>query len=339
MNPALVAALAAFAVAFVLTPALRAWARRRGLLDVPNDASSHQVPTPRNGGFAIVAGILIGTAAAGSWRGEGALALLASSFLVALLAAVDEFRPLPRLFRFFAQLALAVVPVVLSRALAPARVDLAGLVVPLGVLAIPFVVVWLVGALNGFNFMDGLNGLSSSAAIVSGCTIAVLGIRHGDIVATATGAAIAGAAAGFVPWNLPSGSIFMGDVGSATLGFLIGLCALHLASIGVSFTAAALPLLSFVSDAALAVIRRAAKGERFFATRHKSHFYQRLNQQGWSHAAVTGVWAVMMALTGVAAVLYDRSPQLRPMLIAGVVLLHAAVFGAIALRHHRLAPR
>ena len=330
MNSALVAAAVAFATACVLTPVFRAWARRRGLLDVPNDASSHQVPTPRNGGFAIVLGILAGTAAAGGWREHGAV-LIGCAFLVAAFTAIDEFKPLPRLLRLVVQVGLAALPFVLAPELAPARIE----ILPLGLFAIPFAVLWLVGALNGFNFMDGLNGLASAAAIVSGITISVLGVVHGDAPATVIGAAIAAAAAGFVPWNLPSGSIFMGDVGSATLGFLIGLCVLHLTRIGVPFLAAALPLLSFVSDAFLAVVRRALKGERFFATRHKSHFYQRLNQQGWSHAAVTGAWTVLMGASGVAAVLYDRMPGSRVVLIVAVVLLHAAVFGTIAMRHQR----
>jgi UDP-GlcNAc:undecaprenyl-phosphate/decaprenyl-phosphate GlcNAc-1-phosphate transferase len=334
MNSALPAAAVAFVTACVLTPLFRGWARRRGLLDVPNDASSHQIPTPRNGGFAVVLGILAGTAAAGGWRDQGAV-LIGCAFLVAAFAAIDEFKPLPRMSRLVGQIALAVLPFVLAPSLGPSRIE----VLPLSIFAIPFGVLWLVGATNGFNFMDGLNGLASSAAIVSGVTIAILGSLHGDAATTIIGAAIAAAAAGFVPWNLPSGSIFMGDVGSATLGFLIGLCVLHLTRIGVPFLAAALPLLSFVSDAFLAVVRRALKGERFFATRHKSHFYQRLNQTGWSHAAVTGTWTVMMALTGVAAVLYDRMPSLRVMLIVAVVLLHAAVFGTIAVRHQRWAPR
>jgi len=323
-----------FATACALTPACRGWARRRGLLDVPNDASSHDVPTPRNGGFAIVPGLVAGAVAAGVWRHDGGMLLVVMALAIAAFAAIDEFHPMSYKLRFVCQILLAVIPVIAARDLAPERVEL----LPLGALAIPFVIFWLVGSLNGFNFMDGLNGLSSTAAIVSGVTISILGMLHGDGAAAIIGAAIAGAAAGFLPWNLPSGSIFMGDVGSATLGFLIGLSVLHLTRAGVPFFAAALPLLSFVSDAFLAVIRRAATGERFFSTRHRSHFYQRLNQQGWSHAAVTGAWAVLMTAAGAAAVVYDRfgsSPR-ATIAIGAVIALHAAVFTAIAIRQRRL---
>lgn len=305
----------AFVTAFLLTPLCRAWARQRGLLDVPNDVSSHSVPTPRNGGIAIVAGIAVALFASGALRSPDAARLLGPALAVVIVSQLDEIRPVRRLYRLIVHVAIAIV---------------AALILP-PVIHPAFMAFWLVGAINGFNFMDGLNGLSSSAAVVCGLTLAALGIRNGDSLGAVLGLAIAGAAAGFLPWNMPAGSIFMGDTGSATLGFLIGATTLHVAANGVPLLAAALPLLSFVSDAFLAVVRRAAKGERFFATRHKSHFYQLLNQSGFSHPGVTAIWTMLMTSASVAALVYEQldTPG-RAAIVAAVVLLHALVFTAIA---------
>lgn len=307
----------AFATAFLLTPLCRAWARHRGMLDIPGDASSHTVPTPRNGGIAIVAGIAVALFATGALQAPGAARLLGPALAVVIVSQLDEVRPIRRLYRLVVHILIAIVAAFL----------LPPMIHPLFPL---FVVFWLVGAINGFNFMDGLNGLSSSAAIVSGLTLATLAIRNGDTFGAVLGFAIAGGAAGFLPWNA-GGSIFMGDTGSATLGFLIAATTLHVASNGVPLIAAALPLLSFVSDAFLAVIRRAMKGERFFATRHKSHFYQLLNQSGFSHLAVTSIWTMLMFSAGAAALVYEQlETPLRAAVVAGVALLHALVFAAIA---------
>jgi len=127
--------------------------------------------------------------------------------------------------------------------------------------------------------------------------------------------------------------VFMGDVGSATLGFLLCLLSLRLVGDGVPVVAALLPLLSFCSDAFLAIIRRAAKGERFFATRHRSHYYQWLNQQGWPHTRVTGLWDAMMLSAAVLAVTWHYLPvQAQLTGLGAVIALYAAVFVWVASR-------
>jgi Fuc2NAc and GlcNAc transferase len=323
--------LIAFTLGFVLTPLFRNAARRRGLLDVPNDASSHTVPTPRNGGFAVFLGII-----AAFWfaLGEPHIGtLFAMTIVTGALPAIDEFRPLPRSLRFFIQAAMAVLTVFI--------LDLTDLAFALpwtepfhlGALGTVLAVIWLVGVINTYNFMDGLNGLASTAAIICGVAQACLFIAHDDVGGAIVALALAAAAAGFVPWNLPSGSVFMGDVGSATLGYLLAVLSLRLIQDGVPVIAAVLPVAAFCSDAFITIVRRAAKGERFFATRHRSHFYQWLNQQGWSHTRVTGLWALLVGLAAVAATAYETLPPAGQLTaLASIVTLHATVFLWVASR-------
>src|SRR4051812_33669439 len=208
----LVPSAAAFIISLLLTPLLRAWALRRGALDIPNERSSHRMPTPRNGGIAIVCGVM----AASLWRADRtALIVLAGALASAAAAAVDEWRPLPHTLRLSLQIAIATGTAVIaglllrSLSLPFATIDWIWLLVPL-------TLVWIVGVVNAYNFMDGLNGIASIEAIVCGAAMALLALKHGDVAGAVLAASLAGAAAGFLPWNL-TGSIFMGDIGSATL--------------------------------------------------------------------------------------------------------------------------
>jgi UDP-GlcNAc:undecaprenyl-phosphate GlcNAc-1-phosphate transferase len=320
----------AFLIAFVVTPALRASARRRGTLDVPNERSSHRVPTPRNGGIAIVSGIVAGTILLLARQSDRASAvILAGTLVTAVSAAVDERRPLPRPLRFLIQIAIAVIPP-LATGLLLQRVSLPYIAVATHWLAVPVTLFWIVGVVNAYNFMDGLNGIASVEAIVCGATMALLALRRGDVAAAALAASIAGAAAGFLPWNL-GGSIFMGDVGSASLGFLFALTALRLAGDGVSFVAAALPLAPFILDAGVTLIRRAVTGQPFFSEPHRSHYYQWLNQLGWPHAGVTALWGGLAAACGALALAYDGSSEaLRAAVLIAVAFAHAALFAIIS---------
>jgi UDP-N-acetylmuramyl pentapeptide phosphotransferase/UDP-N-acetylglucosamine-1-phosphate transferase len=327
----MIAAAVAFTIAVILTPLLRNAARRRGYLDVPNEASSHTVPTPRNGGFAILAGIVVAFLLVRDQ--PGVAKLLAIVVVNASLPAIDEFRPLPRKLRLVAQLGLAVLTV-LWLGLGPESIVLPYVgVVHVGAVGVVLAITWLVAVLNCYNFMDGLNGLSSTAAIICATATAAMSWQQGDVAGAVVAAGIAGAAAGFLPWNLPSGSVFMGDVGSATLGFVLGLLSLRLVVQGVSPLAALLPLFSFCSDAFLAIVRRAAAGERFFATRHRAHYYQWLNQQGWSHSRVTALWDLLMASSAALAATWQYlSERAQITSLAAVLALHAAVFLWVASR-------
>jgi Fuc2NAc and GlcNAc transferase len=327
----LIVVVSAFTLGFVLTPVFRNAARRRGLLDVPNDASSHTVPTPRNGGFAVFLAII----AAFPWAlGSPHIgALLVMTLITGALPAIDEFRPLPRTLRFGIQLGMAVAAIfVLELTDLPLSLPAVG-THHLGAIGTVLAIIWLVGVVNTYNFMDGLNGLASTAAIICGVAQTILFLQHQDPGGAIIAIGLAAAAAGFVPWNLPSGSVFMGDVGSATLGFLLAILSLRLIQDGVPTLAAILPVASFCSDAFITIIRRAAKGERFFATRHRSHFYQWLNQQGWTHTAVTAVWAMLVITASLTAVAYETLPAIpRVTAIAAVVVLHATVFAFVASR-------
>jgi UDP-N-acetylmuramyl pentapeptide phosphotransferase/UDP-N-acetylglucosamine-1-phosphate transferase len=190
---------------------------------------------------------------------------------------------------------------------------------------------WIVGYTNAFNFMDGINGLAAGQAVVTGFGMALLGGMapngyHSTPVLWSV--AIASAALGFLPHNFPQARMFMGDVGSAPLGFWLAVLVLWLAMNAGAWLLVPLVLLhaNFVLDTGITLLRRMMRGERWYAA-HREHFYQRLVRSGKSHTFVT---SLEMALQGVVLglmVLYlHASAPVRVGLIALIILVWLAFF-------------
>ena len=291
-----VAAVTAGAVEVV-----RRWALRQSVLDVPNSRSSHTVPTPRGGGLAIVVVTAAGAAAALALGVRGALpGLVAGAAVVATVSAVDDVRPLRPRTRFAAHGLAAGLALAVFGPWTALAVPFLG-TVPLGTaLGTALGLVWVVGLTNAYNFMDGIDGIAGAQAVVAGGAWTGVGLVAGLPSVAVVGALVAASAAGFLCHNWSPARIFMGDVGSATLGFVfaaLGLAASDLAD-GVASQRAPLGALllvwPFVFDAALTFGRRLRAGEDVFAA-HRSHLYQRMVIAGWSHRRVAALYAAFAA--------------------------------------------
>jgi UDP-N-acetylmuramyl pentapeptide phosphotransferase/UDP-N-acetylglucosamine-1-phosphate transferase len=292
--------LAALGLAFVLAlVGARLYLRfaPRRALDVPNQRSSHTRPVPRGGGLVIVAGFLGGL---GVWLLLGgslsprALGWLSGALLVAAISFADDLRSLPAAPRLAVHLLGALL------------LTLAGVQereLPL-VLAVPLAFGWVALVTNVYNFMDGIDGLAASQAVVAGAALAAAGtLVHNPLVAIG-GGLCAAAAAGFLIFNLPPARLFMGDVGSTFLGFnCAGLSLLGNLGVGggrLPIEFGVVILAPFLFDSLVTLGRRILRGERWYEA-HRSHFYQRLVQRGLSHAQVTGLYAGLAALAAAAA--------------------------------------
>lgn len=279
-------ALIAFAVALVLTPAARSISHRFGLLDKPTERGSHTEPTPRLGGIAIVIGAAAAAIAGGVLREPLLLRIALGVLAMAALGLLDDARNLRAGTKFLFQVAAA-----------------AGILFSLHLDPLPGAVVlfWIVGVTNAFNFMDGINGIASLEAIICGATMGLLLLRAGDAAGAAVCFAVAGAAAGFFPWNAFTGSIFMGDTGALALGFFFGAMVVRG---GAPRWQLALPLLPFLVDSGITLARRVLRRERIYEA-HRTHFYQRLTNRGWSHVAVTLLWGAFAAAASALALLWN----------------------------------
>jgi UDP-N-acetylmuramyl pentapeptide phosphotransferase/UDP-N-acetylglucosamine-1-phosphate transferase len=262
----------------VLVRMIGAWA----VLDQPNERSSHDVPTPRGGGIAIVVITLAGSA---FWMTPRFAVFAVAALVVALVSWIDDLRHLPATLRLGVQIAAALPVAILFTPIAWA----------------PLAVVWIVGLTNAYNFMDGIDGIAGGQAVVAGLAWALFGITMQQPLIAMVGLLIAGSSAGFLTHNWQPARIFMGDVGSAFLGFTFASLAvmawpnLRLVAAGV------LVVWPFVLDASFTLARRALRGERVMEA-HRSHIYQRMNLRGLSHASVASIYIALAAAGAVAAI-------------------------------------
>jgi Fuc2NAc and GlcNAc transferase len=290
--------LGAFAISFLLTRAVRETALAHGLLDVPNERSSHAVPTPRGGGVAIVVGsicALVALLAVGAISRDLFVAATGGGLAVAVVGLVDDRRPLPARTRLVVHTAAAIWALFWLGG--PPGLHVAGppaLVLGVGWVGAVLGIVWV---LNLYNFMDGIDGIAASEALfVSWGGALLLAIIGGSPAVAVVSVAFGAACLGFLIWNWPPAKIFMGDVGSGFIGYMVGVITLAAAR-EVPNMLIVLPLLSgvFLVDATVTLTRRLVSGERVFSA-HRSHAYQRLARRWGGHKKVTAAAAAVNLL-------------------------------------------
>ncbi|CCE08978.1 putative Glycosyl transferase, group 4; undecaprenyl-phosphate N-acetylglucosaminyl 1-phosphate transferase [Bradyrhizobium sp. STM 3843] len=309
----LLAAIATAVVCTVLMVALRPLLQRYALAR-PNARSSHKVPTPQGAGIAVIAAtLLIGGGYALTAGAAPPALLFVAAPLIALVGLVDDIRPIPVLPRLLLQ-ALAVGLVVFA-----APDDLRILPIPLAIERTLLLIggLWFV---NLVNFMDGLDLMTVAEAVPITAALAALGVA-GLLPPPATiiAATLCGALLGFAPFNRPVAKVFLGDVGSLPIGLLLGWCLLELAWHGHVVAALLLPLY-YLADATLTLLRRMLRGEPFWAA-HRTHFYQRATDNGFTVTQVVGevflLNLVLAGLSGASIVSASMSAGLM-LLIIGV---------------------
>src|ERR1700729_2427665 len=255
----------------VLIPLLR-----RAAIDVPNGRSSHSVPTPRGGGAPIAAGLVV--AAALLIPGTAGVMFAIAVGVFAAIGFADDLGSLPAGRRLAMQgLASLVIAGVLAGRI--------GLPPPVLAATVLVLAVWLIGFVNAFNFMDGVNGISGAHALISGLVYAGLGWWLHDGFLVPAGAAVAAGALAFLPWNAGRARVFLGDAGSYALGAVLATLAAYAVLQGVPVEAAAGPLVLYLADTAWTPQRRGRGGQRWSES-HRSHVYQRWWDAGWSHQRV-----------------------------------------------------
>ncbi len=295
--PALVllSAIAALLISWAGVRWLRTLAPRLGFIDVPNRRSSHQRPTPRAGGLAFVLVVPLVTLTVSYLSGlplfPGEVALILGGLVVAAVGLADDRMGLPVRLRFTVYLAASAIPMVGGGYLHELQWSGVG-TVALGWAGIPITLLWIVGLTNAYNFMDGIDGIAGVQAVVAASAIGLLALWWGNLAITLYAWVLVGAVLGFLYHNWPPARIFMGDVGSAFLGYsFAGLAVLsnEESNHQLPWLLWVVLLAPFIFDTVLTLARRIIRGERWFEA-HRQHLYQRLVHRGWSHLSVTSVY-------------------------------------------------
>jgi UDP-N-acetylmuramyl pentapeptide phosphotransferase/UDP-N-acetylglucosamine-1-phosphate transferase len=308
----LAAAAAACAVSAVVILALLRTGLARRLLDRPNERSMHVTPVPRIGGagfvvaVAAIAGVVHGALPIQAWIGLA---------IVAAVSALDDALGLHAASRLPLHLLAAAIAVA----------GTLGGASPAALVAGTLLVAWSV---NLYNFMDGSDALAGGMGVLGFGTLAVAAFSGGDATLAIAAATVAGAACGFLPYNLPPARVFMGDLGSTTLGFLAA--ALGLLGIERGLWSALLPAMAFMPflfDATATLLDRALRGERVWRA-HREHAYQRLNLAGFGHRRTAIAYAALMA-TSAAVALGSLRADAEATGFVALLALHAACWLAI----------
>src|SRR5471030_97572 len=285
-------AVVIFIISFILTWCLRVYALKNNVIDVPNQRSSHSVPTPRGGGIAIVVSFLIGLFALSMLGFISTFQLFSLSIagsVTAIVGFLDDHGHIAARWRllmhFLAGAAglyfLGQFPII----------ELFGYEFSAGWAGMLFGLIYLAWMLNLYNFMDGINGLASIEAITfsfGSCVLLIYTVPGAIETSQFAILVLLGCAAlGFIFWNFPKAKIFMGDAGSGFLGIIIGLIVLHIAKLNSTLFFAEICLLGiFIVDATVTLLRRLIAGKKVYEA-HASHTYQILARKYGDHRPVT----------------------------------------------------
>lgn len=266
-------------LSFLLTYLIRKYSLKKKLLSVPNERSLHETPTPQGGGIAIVITWYIGITLmyfSGLMEKEFYLALLCG-IILATVSLINDFISISPLIRLIVHFITAITAFYFLGGLRPLFIPGIDLNYPL--LIYPFAIIGMVWFINLFNFMDGVDGFASLQAII---ICAVMFIFTWDLATVLLIACITG----FLYWNWPSARIFMGDVGSTQLGFILVVSGIWYHNI-LDFSILNWIMLAspFWFDATLTLFRRWRNGEKL-SEAHRKHAYQRIVLAGFSHEKV-----------------------------------------------------
>jgi UDP-N-acetylmuramyl pentapeptide phosphotransferase/UDP-N-acetylglucosamine-1-phosphate transferase len=312
-----VAALSSAALLVLLRPLLR-----RHALAQPNARSSHREPTPQGGGIGVIVATLLVTVGGVGVLGETSaaamevLTVLAASAFIAVVGGIDDLRPMSIAPRLILQV-LAITAVIAVMPSEPRLVPLVpGWAERLGVL-----IAWL-WFVNLVNFMDGIDWMTMAEVVPLCAGVVLLGWLAGiPPPAIILALALMGAMLGFAPFNKPVAKLFLGDVGSLPIGLLLGWLLLQLARGGEPAAALLLPLY-YLADASVTLIRRIAAREPFWQA-HRSHFYQRACDLGFSVPDIVGrVFLTNLALAGLALLTVAKHD---PVVVVVALLVGAAL--------------
>jgi len=264
------------------------------LLDHPNERSLHHTPIPRSGGIAMIIAIMCGMLLTPFSYSESVWLLVGGSLVISAVSMADDWFDLPASVRLLVHMAASVWVVF------GLDVDTSIFVNHwVGLLFFTLSTIWLI---NLYNFMDGMDGFAGGMGAIGFSLFAIAGVFHTDIEFSLVAILIAAANVGFLRFNFPPAKIFMGDAGSATMGFLVA--GLSMWGLSLNLFELWFPLLvfsPFIFDATATLIRRALKGEKVWQA-HREHYYQRLALAGWGHKKTVVHEYILMFFVGMSAI-------------------------------------
>lgn len=288
----------AFLISLMATPLVSKLAFRVGALDKPDKRKVHDKIMPRMGGVAVFAGFVV--AALTQVNGNPkVIGLLLGGTLIFLLGLMDDIHGVSPKTKLLVQIAAACVVVAFGIRISFFNNPFNGYFY-LGILSIPFTILWIVAVTNAVNLIDGLDGLASGVSTIALLTFAVIAAQIGQPTVSILAFALAGAVLGFLRYNFYPAKIFLGDSGSMFLGYMISVLAVFGLLKGVTMITFVTPILVLgvpIFDTCFAILRRYCANKPIFQA-DKKHIHHRLLSRGLSHPqAVLVIYFISMAFS------------------------------------------
>ena len=293
MRTFIIAFLLSLLVSLLLTPRLRDWAIKLNWVDEVGGRKIHTQPIPRVGGIAVLTSTVVPLLALFVWNNdisrafwgdsELIIGLLGGLSVIAIIGIVDDLRGVSAVVKLSAQIGAASVAY-----WAGIHINVLGIpffdVVQIGWLSYPITIFWFVLAINAINLIDGMDGLAGSVVSLAAGTLFLMCLIEDKAVACLILISMLGGLGGFLRFNINPASIFLGDTGSMSLGFILSVISVHFtqkSSAVFSLVAAFLILGLPIFDLGMAIVRRSLAGKRIFSA-DQYHIHHILLRKGYS---------------------------------------------------------
>lgn len=326
--------IVAFAVSYIVVPLSIKFAKKFNIMDNPKQDARrvHKVATPRVGGIAIVAGMVVSllvyyiiTLFTDNAVDKRYLGYILGGIIIVSMGFVDDLKNLRPLYKFLFQLLAGMVIYVFGISIAGVKIPfIYPEMIDFGIWSFPITLLWVLGITNAVNLIDGLDGLAAGiSAIASVSLLMIFAINGAPMEAVIIAIALVGATVGFLPYNFNPAKTFMGDTGSNFLGYTLATISIMGMAKGYTVLAIVAPLIVVgvpVFDMVFAIIRRLAHHQRITAP-DKGHIHHRLLKHGFSQKQAVLILYTLTSILGIIAVTLVSGKVIQGMLCIVIVLL------------------
>ena len=336
-----IAFAAALVLSYFMTPPVKEFAERIGAMDVPrDDRRVHDHPIPRMGGLAIVVGFILAVLFCVQ-PDEKIYGILIGSLIIAFMGGLDDIVTLTPWIKFLGQILAAVVVVRSGLVIDAITWSTEETYIEISQLSGAVITIfWIVLCTNAVNLIDGLDGLAVGVSAISSSVLLIVSLLASELSVSIMLAALLGACLGFLPYNLNPAKIFMGDVGSQFLGFVlstVSILGLFKLQAIITFILPLLALAVPLADTAFAIVRRVLHGQSPFHADH-GHFHHRLLATGLSQKQAVAVLYGVSAIGGLVALLIaGRSVALKVLCLVAIFLALVGIAVIVFIRNPRRA--
>lgn len=302
-------------VSYISVIYVRRLALRHQILALPNERSSHSIPMPRGGGLAIVILVLLTSLwVANQVEVNRSLVYISLAAILALVGWRDDLLSLSPNYRFLVQGLVATISILGLGYFRVVRIPLLG-ELDLGAIGIVITFFWIIGMINAYNFMDGIDGMAGGVAVIAGVGWMILSSNVHNPFVFWVALSIAATSLGFLVHNWPPAKIFMGDVASTFLGYSFAVLPLLSADqTGDALTVGTLLMWTVIMDTFVTFLRRLIKGENVFSG-HRSHLFQQLVVGGYRHGTISSLYMFLTLLGGLLTYEWSHGDRVAPFLI------------------------